>query len=227
MRQTNRELHAKAESCQKSLYEALRLAVRVESQQLRVAQLEKELREKITDNEHLQTCLDQESYDHEWSQDRLAVANQELSNVKEELAQARQRGQQRSSIEDQELRRRHVMTCTQLVKARQDNDTLKNNIRAAEKKCASTNSLRQAKDTTQYTKSSLVTYKEKCDEQAYRVLVLENEIENQIPLVDVGVAIRLRFLEQARESVFDLSKADVDRCLIQDGNIAAHRANAD
>jgi DNA-binding transcriptional regulator of glucitol operon len=61
--------------------------------------------------------------------------------------------------------------------------------------------------------------------QAKIVSELEQTIKDMQPLADVGVAIRFRFLEQARETVYALSREEVDRELIKKGNMAAHRAN--
>lgn len=55
---------------------------------------------------------------------------------------------------------------------------------------------------------------------------LEQKLKDIQPLVDIGVAIRLRFLEQAREVLYGLRRAEMDNFTIQSGNIAAHRANS-
>ncbi|KAK0100366.1 hypothetical protein ONS95_008320 [Cadophora gregata] len=45
------------------------------------------------------------------------------------------------------------------------------------------------------------------------------------PLVKIGVDIRLRNLEFARETTLDVPSSDLDRAIILSGNVAAHRAN--
>jgi hypothetical protein len=47
------------------------------------------------------------------------------------------------------------------------------------------------------------------------------------PLLDVGVAVRLRYLEQTRQTLMEGEIFDIDTRIIKEGNIAAHSANAD
>ena len=51
--------------------------------------------------------------------------------------------------------------------------------------------------------------------------------ENMKPLLDVGVAVRLRFLEKTRQTLRDGEISGIDKRIIEEGNTAAHSANAD
>jgi hypothetical protein len=45
------------------------------------------------------------------------------------------------------------------------------------------------------------------------------------PLVDIGVATRLRFLQQARQTIHKHRISEADKVVIKNGNIAAHGGN--
>ncbi|KAH7417608.1 hypothetical protein BKA64DRAFT_718341 [Cadophora sp. MPI-SDFR-AT-0126] len=55
---------------------------------------------------------------------------------------------------------------------------------------------------------------------------LEEERELLDPIIQIGVDVRLRNLEWARETALGVPTSDIDRAIIRKGNIAAHRANA-
>lgn len=72
----------------------------------------------------------------------------------------------------------------------------------------------------------------KIKEKARTIKTLKDELKEQRDtaaskerLVDIGAAIRIRFLEQAREKIYDISRRDLDLAIIEEGNSAAHRAN--
>ena len=54
---------------------------------------------------------------------------------------------------------------------------------------------------------------------------LEGDGDLKAPLLQIGVNIRLRNFEHARETLFGISRSDVDRSIIANGNVAAHSAN--
>ncbi|XMA08865.1 hypothetical protein WAI453_001656 [Rhynchosporium graminicola] len=54
---------------------------------------------------------------------------------------------------------------------------------------------------------------------------LEEQRDLLDPIVQIGVDVRLRNLEWARETVLNIPATDIDRAIILSGNIAAHRAN--
>jgi len=54
---------------------------------------------------------------------------------------------------------------------------------------------------------------------------LEGDRDLKAPLLQIGVDVRLRNLENARETLLEVSKRDIDRAIIVNGNIAAHSAN--
>ena len=56
-----------------------------------------------------------------------------------------------------------------------------------------------------------------------QIAVLEVDRDLKAPLVKVAVDLRLRYLELARETVFKLSRGQVDRGIIMNGNNAANR----
>lgn len=58
-----------------------------------------------------------------------------------------------------------------------------------------------------------------------QVLKLERELRIKEPLVEVGAAIRLRFLETSREVVSEVTRDRLDFALITGGNDAAHKGN--
>ncbi|KAF7924631.1 uncharacterized protein EAE97_010582 [Botrytis byssoidea] len=60
--------------------------------------------------------------------------------------------------------------------------------------------------------------------QNYQDLKKTHEIRE--PLVKIGADIRLRFLDQARETSLGISRCEADMALRTNGNVAAHRGNA-
>jgi len=67
-----------------------------------------------------------------------------------------------------------------------------------------------------------------------KIMRLEQEMREKIyelhctgPFCQAAVEVRLRFLEQAREMIFGVPRAEVDVAIIQDGNNAAHRGNGE
>lgn len=67
---------------------------------------------------------------------------------------------------------------------------------------------------------------EECNRQKEIVEHTEQQLLDRQPLVDVGVAVRLRFLEQSRETIHNPPRDVIDRGMIKEGNMAAHRANS-
>ncbi|TGO07427.1 hypothetical protein BTUL_0278g00100 [Botrytis tulipae] len=60
--------------------------------------------------------------------------------------------------------------------------------------------------------------------QNYQDLKKTHDIRE--PLVKIGADIRLRFLDQARETALGISRCEADMALRTNGNVAAHRGNA-
>ncbi|KAF7897595.1 hypothetical protein EAF00_005823 [Botryotinia globosa] len=60
--------------------------------------------------------------------------------------------------------------------------------------------------------------------QNYQGLKKRHDIRE--PLVKIGADIRLRFLDQARETALGISRCEADMALRTNGNVAAHRVNA-
>jgi hypothetical protein len=58
-----------------------------------------------------------------------------------------------------------------------------------------------------------------------KVLGLETRAEMLKPLVDIGASLRLRFLQQARQTIYNHRPTAADTKFIQDGNVAAHSGN--
>lgn len=66
----------------------------------------------------------------------------------------------------------------------------------------------------------------KVSELEKEVTSLEKDRDLKAPLIQPAVDIRLRYFEYARETALGISRAEVDRAVIMNGNIAAHRANS-
>ncbi|TGO77157.1 hypothetical protein BELL_0120g00100 [Botrytis elliptica] len=60
--------------------------------------------------------------------------------------------------------------------------------------------------------------------QNYQELKKAHDIRE--PLAKIGADIRLRFLDQARETALNISRCEADMALRTNGNVAAHRGNA-
>jgi chromosome segregation ATPase len=58
------------------------------------------------------------------------------------------------------------------------------------------------------------------------ISALERDRDLKAPILQIGVDVRLRNLEHARDTVLEVSRGELDRAIIMNGNIAAHRANA-
>lgn len=58
-----------------------------------------------------------------------------------------------------------------------------------------------------------------------KVAQLQRERDQLQPLLQIGVRVRLRFLEQARETLYTVPRAQVLHGLILDGNMAAHNGS--
>jgi hypothetical protein len=56
---------------------------------------------------------------------------------------------------------------------------------------------------------------------------MEKDRDLKAPLVKAAVEVRLRFVEQAREAVLNVSRGEVDLAIIENGNKAAHHANGE
>jgi hypothetical protein len=54
---------------------------------------------------------------------------------------------------------------------------------------------------------------------------LESDRDLKAPILQIGVDVRLRNLEQARESLLNVSRDETNRTIVMNGNTAAHRAN--
>jgi hypothetical protein len=54
---------------------------------------------------------------------------------------------------------------------------------------------------------------------------LKLEKESMKPLLDVGIAVRLRFLEQAKNTYLNEQRGGLNQITIRKGNQAAHSAN--
>ncbi|KAA8568463.1 hypothetical protein EYC84_007495 [Monilinia fructicola] len=96
---------------------------------------------------------------------------------------------------------------------RKKRDNVRNELRSIEQKLSST--------TTTYTN---LLQNSKRVRQDYQKLKKTHDLGK--PLVKIGVDIRLRFLDQARETVLNISRDKADVALRNNGNIAAHRGNA-
>ena len=58
-----------------------------------------------------------------------------------------------------------------------------------------------------------------------KVTEVTRDRQKEKPLADVGVAIRLRFLENARETALSTPRNQLDNSIVSNGNSAAHRGN--
>jgi hypothetical protein len=54
---------------------------------------------------------------------------------------------------------------------------------------------------------------------------LESDRDLKAPILQIGVDVRLRNLEQARETLLNVSRDETNRTIVMNGNTAAHRAN--
>ncbi|KAE8446695.1 hypothetical protein EG329_011739 [Mollisiaceae sp. DMI_Dod_QoI] len=227
-KQAKKELRLEAFKTKKAQSEVHQLTSEGKDQQSTIAHLRNELVEKTAAHRNLQVSLQQEQQNNNDMHDRCALLNVELTDLRGELVGERERNRRGPSFEDLDLRRRYSDISNQLVQAKQQSNSLKENVRKLKnEKAALEVSLDEAKDNLYYAKKSEDQLTIKLMIEKSRVSRLEQDIEDQQPLVDVGADIRLRFLEQAREAVFDISKRDIDMCLIKDGNEAAHRANGE
>lgn len=60
-----------------------------------------------------------------------------------------------------------------------------------------------------------------------KLQITDLEIDRNLkaPIIQIGVDVRLRNLEQTREALNEVPRAQVDHTVVMNGNIAAHRAN--
>jgi hypothetical protein len=65
----------------------------------------------------------------------------------------------------------------------------------------------------------------KVSELEKEVTSLEKDRDLKVPLIQPAADIRFRYLEYARETALGISRANIDRAVIMNDNIAAHRAN--
>jgi hypothetical protein len=82
------------------------------------------------------------------------------------------------------------------------------------------------------TRSDLSNAKTRISNQSETITELTEEVSQLesnrallAPLVKIGVNIRLRYLEDARETALGVPRGDIDRAIIMNGNNAAHRGN--
>jgi predicted nuclease with TOPRIM domain len=76
--------------------------------------------------------------------------------------------------------------------------------------------------------------RKKIKEKSRMIKTYKDDLKEQLKtasskerLVRIGAAVRLRFLEQAREKIDDVPRRDLDLAIIEEGNSAAHRADGD
>lgn len=74
-------------------------------------------------------------------------------------------------------------------------------------------------------KTRISNQSETITELTEEVSRLESDRDLLAPIVKIGVDIRLRYLEDARETALGIPRGDIDRAIIMNGNNAAHRAN--
>jgi hypothetical protein len=74
-------------------------------------------------------------------------------------------------------------------------------------------------------KARISNQSETITELTEEVSRLESDRDILAPIVKIGVDIRLRYLEDARETALGIPRGDIDRAIIMNGNNAAHRAN--
>jgi hypothetical protein len=74
-------------------------------------------------------------------------------------------------------------------------------------------------------KARISNQSETITELTEEVSRLESDRDILAPIVKIGVDIRLRYLEDAREIALGIPRGDIDRAVIMNGNNAAHRAN--
>ncbi|KAB8297123.1 hypothetical protein EYC80_002507 [Monilinia laxa] len=96
---------------------------------------------------------------------------------------------------------------------REKRDTVRIELESIEKKLSNT--------TTKYT-----NFLRKSERVRLNCKELKKAHDLREPLVKIGVDIRLRFLDQARETIPDVSRDKTDMVLRTNGNFAAHRGNA-
>ncbi|CZR54797.1 uncharacterized protein PAC_04681 [Phialocephala subalpina] len=227
-KQAKKELRLEVAKTKKALSEVQQMTSEEKNQQSMITQLRKELADKTTGQRLLQTALQQAQEEELASRNRFAAMNFELADLKNELVGERELRNNEPSFEEQDLRRRYADMSNQLNQIKQNNTRSGDTIRKLKKENTGLrNELYIVQEDLRITEESENELRGYLSDKDFRIQDLEKEIEEQQPLVEVGAAIRLRFLEQARESVFDLDKSDVDKCLIQDGNIETHRANGD
>ncbi|KAF8852477.1 hypothetical protein BDZ45DRAFT_807437 [Acephala macrosclerotiorum] len=227
-KQAKKELRLEAAKTKKALSEVQQMTSEEKDQQSTIAQLRKELADKTAGQRVLQTALQKAQEEGNALRDRCTALNSELADLRDELLGERERRSRGSSFEEEDLRRRYADISNQLNQAKQSNAKTGDKIRSLQKENSRLkNELEDAREDLYYANQNENELRMSLRDEESRVKELKKEIKQQKPLVEVGAAVRLRFLEQARESVFELPKSDVNKDLIQDGNIAAHRANGD
>ena len=182
--------------------------------------------------------LRQERADNDRLQNENRDLSTQISTLTEQLrlAQALSTRVAASSRVSEDM----LTAITDLRNLRRSNDRLMRNYhillrdynQAKQARDTKENELREALDVQATLRQSIDTWQEinRVNEQS--ISHLRNDIKDLkksrdllSPLVKVGVDIRLRTLELARETALDVPTSDLDRAIILSGNVAAHRAN--
>jgi hypothetical protein len=90
---------------------------------------------------------------------------------------------------------------------------------------SSNKELRKTRNNLSFANASLSNQSETITELTEEVSRLKIDRDVLAPIVKIGVDIRLRYLEDARETALGVPRSDIDRAIIMNGNNAAHRAN--
>ncbi|KUJ13060.1 uncharacterized protein LY89DRAFT_756393 [Mollisia scopiformis] len=196
-----------------ALTEARRILAEQEFKRSTIMQLQTELAQKTAANLSLRNSLVQAEQNRLQSENQCTIYEQAYDAAQKELAQEREESSKWYDTE-QALRRMNADISNQLVQEQQNHRKTKVRLRIE------TTCLRQ----TERAQSSIEMDRLAQQEQ---VAELKQKLEGQQPLVNVGVAIRLRYLEKERALTYGLSGKDLDKNLIKEGNIAAHQPDGE
>jgi hypothetical protein len=199
-----------------------------QEQDLKIRQLARQVNEGLAEKGRLDSRIAVAEHAREFSQRAYSTVFWELQNARSQLTTASntQRSNQRVRTDLGRLQRDHDNLRRDYDDAKQEIGDLKRDIRDLKgDKRLLQRQLDDAEDESLKKRGTIGRQANIIKDLKSEVLALESERDLKAPILQIGIDVRLRNFEHARETLLNTSRDESNRALITNGNTAAHRAN--